>query len=101
MGLRRGRVHTRGLRRHTKLQCILGNPGKKRSTRTRRRTSANSTLTDAVTELAGRAAETLETRATTSGFGTRTARGKLIVECADVADLRRIVEDDIRAKTVK
>ena len=71
---------------------ILGNPGKKRSTRTRGRTSANSTLTDAVTELAGRAAESLETRATTSGFGTRSARGKLIVECADVADLRRIVE---------
>ena len=46
---------------------IVGNPGKKRSTRTRGRTSANSTLTDAVSELAGRAAESLETRATTSG----------------------------------
>jgi ParB family chromosome partitioning protein len=71
---------------------VGGADGGKRSTRSRQRKSANTTLSDAVTELAERAADALETRSSTSGFGTRTAHGKLIVECADVADLRRIVE---------
>jgi ParB family chromosome partitioning protein len=60
--------------------------------RTRNRTSVGGDTADAVQELAGRAADALDTRVTTSGFASRVGRGRLVIECADVEDLRRVVD---------
>lgn len=61
-------------------------------TRSRGRTSVTGDISDAVTELATRAGDALDTRVTTSGFSSRVARGRLVVECADLEDLRRVVD---------
>ena len=61
-------------------------------TRSRGRTSVTGDISDAVTELATRAADALDTRVTTSGFSSRVARGRLVIECADLEDLRRVVD---------
>lgn len=66
----------------------------------RRRSSPRSRVTlprdpqvgDVVTELTTRTADTLDTRIVADGFATRNSRGRLIVECADIEDLRRIVD---------
>jgi ParB family chromosome partitioning protein len=49
-------------------------------------------LTDVVTELGSRAADTLDTRVHTDGFATNRSRGRLVIECADIEDLRRVVD---------
>ena len=61
-------------------------------TRARARRSVGEDTADALRELAGRAADALDTRVTTSGFASRVGRGRLVIECADVDDLRRIVD---------
>lgn len=61
-------------------------------TRSRGRTSVTGDISDAVTDLATRAADALDTRVTTSGFSSRVARGRLVIECADLEDLRRVVD---------
>jgi ParB family chromosome partitioning protein len=66
----------------------------------RRRSSARSRVSlprdpqiaDAVSELTTRAADRLETRVRADGFASGTSRGRLIVECADLEDLRRIID---------
>lgn len=45
-----------------------------------------------VEELVHRTADALDTRVGSEGFGTLRGRGRLVIECADVEDLRRIVD---------
>ena len=66
--------------------------GRKRKSRSRARTSVTGDTADAVQELSGRAADALDTRVTTTGFASRVSRGRLVIECADLDDLRRVVD---------
>jgi len=68
-----------------------GKPRKTRS-RSRARTSVGGNTTEAAQELGARAADVLDTRVTTTGFASPVARGRLVIECADLEDLRRVVD---------
>lgn len=71
----------------------LGGGGQRKSKgRSKKATTDVTPLADAVAELAEVAGDALDTRCSTTGFGSKKAKGKLVIECADVADLRRIVE---------
>ena len=65
---------------------------RQRSTRSRGKASRDAEVGDVVADLSARAADALDTRVSTKGFGTRRSRGTLVIECADVEDLRRIVD---------
>lgn len=65
---------------------------RRRSTRSRGAAARDSAIADVVAEMSGRVADTLDTRVSTKGFTTRRSRGTLVIECADVEDLRRIVD---------
>lgn len=74
---------------------LVGDADGRQRSRTRRSRgtgSQNSAIADAVSELSERAGEALETRVSTKGFTTRKSRGTLVIECADIEDLRRIVD---------
>jgi len=62
------------------------------SRRSRGTATRDAAVSDAITELSAAAADALETKAHAEGFATSKARGRLVVECADVEDLRRIVD---------
>ena len=68
--------------------------GRRRKSSPRSRVSLprDADVADAVTEFTGRAADALDTRVNADGFATRTSRGRLIVDCADIDDLRRIAD---------
>jgi len=68
--------------------------GRSRSRKSRSRGSAkpDAEVADVVAELTDRAGDALDTRITAKGFGTKRARGTLVIECADIEDLRRIVD---------
>lgn len=65
---------------------------RRRSTRSRSGSSRDTDLADVVAELSGQVADALDTRVSTKGFSTRRSRGTLVIECADIEDLRRIVD---------
>lgn len=73
---------------------ILGDAdGKERETKKRsRKKIADAQIADDVAGIADRAADALETRVSTKGFANARSRGTLIIECADIEDLRRIVD---------
>lgn len=74
---------------------LVGDADGRQRSRTRRSRGAGSrdtAIADVVSELSERAGEALETRVTTKGFTTRKSRGTLVIECADIEDLRRIVD---------
>lgn len=73
---------------------ILGDAdGKERETKKRtRKKVADAATADDVAGIAERAADALETRVSTKGFANARSRGTLIIECADIEDLRRIVD---------
>jgi ParB family chromosome partitioning protein len=62
------------------------------SRRSRGKATRDASVTDAITELSSTAADVLETKVHAEGFASARARGRLVVECADVEDLRRIVD---------
>ncbi len=62
------------------------------STRSRASRSRDPQVADAISVLTARSADRLDTRVLADGFMTRTSRGRLIIECADLEDLRRIVD---------
>jgi len=68
--------------------------GRKRRTSTRSRVSLprDAEIDAVVNELVGNVADTLETRITADGFATRRSRGRILIECADIEDLRRITD---------
>ena len=68
-----------------------GKPRKTRS-RSRARTSVGGNATEAAHDIAARVADVLDTRVTTTGFASTVARGRLVIECADLEDLRRVVD---------
>jgi ParB family transcriptional regulator, chromosome partitioning protein len=49
-------------------------------------------IAELVNDLTDRVGDRLDTRVSADGFATRTSRGRLLIECADAEDLRRIVE---------
>jgi ParB family chromosome partitioning protein len=71
--------------------------GRKRTTSRRSRVSLprDADIADVVSELVGQVGDHLDTRASADGFTTRKSRGRLLIECADIEDLRRI-SDAIR-----
>lgn len=74
---------------------LVGDADGRQRSRTRRSRGSgarDTSISDVVTELSDRAGEALETRVTTKGFTSRTSRGTLVIECADIEDLRRIVD---------
>ena len=72
---------------------MLGEAGERKSQKKSKRSPVRDELLhEVVYDLTETTSEILETRVTTTGFGTRKAKGKLVVECADVEDLRRIVD---------
>jgi ParB family chromosome partitioning protein len=68
--------------------------GRRRKSSPRSRVSVprDAEVADAVLELGGRVADAVDTRVNADGFATRTSRGRLMIECADLEDLRRIVD---------
>lgn len=65
---------------------------RRRTPRSRATLPRDPDLADVVDELNARTADALDTRVTIEGFQRRTSRGKIIIECADLDDLRRIVD---------
>ncbi len=68
--------------------------GRRRKPTPRSRVSLprDSETADLVSELTERAGDRLDTRVSADGFATRKSRGRLLIECADAEDLRRIVD---------
>ncbi|MBK9739038.1 MAG: ParB/RepB/Spo0J family partition protein [Actinobacteria bacterium] len=66
--------------------------GRKRRSSPRARVSLprDAEIDAVVAELIARIADRLDTRAAADGFATRKSRGRILVECADIEDLRRI-----------
>jgi ParB family chromosome partitioning protein len=74
---------------------IVGDGDGRERSRTRRSRGSvarDIDVSDAVAELGRRAADALDTRVTTKGFAGKRSRGTLVIECADLEDLRRIVD---------
>ncbi len=68
--------------------------GRKRRPGTRSRVSLprDAETADVVAHLLERSATALDTRVHADGFTTQRSRGRLVIDCADVEDLRRIVD---------
>jgi ParB family chromosome partitioning protein len=68
--------------------------GRKRSSSRRSRVTLprDAEITDVVSEFSSQVADRLDTRVTADGFATRTSRGRIVIECADLEDLRRITD---------
>jgi ParB family transcriptional regulator, chromosome partitioning protein len=68
--------------------------GRRRTSTPRARVSSprDPQVADAITEFTRRAGDALDTRVNADGFATRTSRGRLVIECADLEDLRRVVD---------
>jgi ParB family chromosome partitioning protein len=68
--------------------------GRKRTSSRRSRVTLprDADITDVVTELSGQVADRLDTRVSADGFATRKSHGRLLIECADIEDLRRITD---------
>ena len=68
--------------------------GRKRQSKPRSRVSLprDPAIADAVNDLATQAADALDTRVLADGFATSNSRGRLIIECADLDDLRRVID---------
>ncbi|MDA3022434.1 MAG: ParB/RepB/Spo0J family partition protein [Actinomycetota bacterium] len=66
--------------------------GRERTKRTRKPKSRENVMTDLVNDVQRRIADQLETRVQLEGFLKNAARGKIVIECADGDDLRRIAD---------
>ncbi len=66
--------------------------GRERTKRTRKPKSRDSSMSDLVNDVQHRIADQLDTRVQVDGFMKNAARGKIIIECADGDDLRRIAD---------
>lgn len=90
-----GRIVAEGLSVRSVEEIILlgeaDGRARARTTRSRRPARADQQVADAVANLVAAAADALDTRVEATGFSSRNGRGRLVVECADVDDLRRIV----------
>jgi ParB family chromosome partitioning protein len=68
--------------------------GRKRKSSPRARVSLprDPSISEAVTHLSANVADVLDTRVHADGFATGRSRGRLVIECADLEDLRRVVD---------
>lgn len=66
--------------------------GRKRKSRPRASLRPDDEVLAVVAELTEALGERLDTRVVAEGFATRTSRGKLVIECADIDDLRRVID---------
>lgn len=64
----------------------------KKDTKARARSPRNAASTEIVEEMTRRLADALDTRVRLDGFATPKKKGTVVIECADVEDLRRIVD---------
>ena len=70
---------------------ILGEAdGKTRERKQRRTRGRGQEVDEAVRSMTADLADALDTTVTTAGFASASARGRIVIECADVEDLRRI-----------
>ena len=65
---------------------------RKRTPRSRGSRPRDPDLTEVVEEFTARAADALDTRVSIEGFVRKNSRGKVVIECADLEDLRRIID---------
>lgn len=91
-----GRIVAEGLSVRAVEEIILVGDGdgrqRRRTPRSRATLPRDPELADVVDELTARAADALDTRVTIEGFVRRKSRGKIVIECADLDDLRRIID---------
>ncbi len=91
-----GRIVSEGLSVRSVEEIILvgeaDGRARSRTPRSRRPAGTDAVVEEVVSDLVARAADTIDTRVQASGFGTASARGRLVIECADLDDLRRVVE---------
>ena len=66
--------------------------GRERTKRTRIRKNRETVMADLVNDVQQRIADRLDTRVQLDGFLKNAARGKIVIECADGDDLRRIAD---------
>ena len=66
--------------------------GRERTKRTRKPKSRETAMADLVNDVQQRIADQLDTRVQVDGFMKNAARGKIVIECADGDDLRRIAD---------
>ena len=72
---------------------VGGADGRRRKPSTRSRSAPRDPeLVEVATELANRIGDRIDTRVGTDGFATRSSRGRIIIDCADLEDLRRITD---------
>jgi ParB family chromosome partitioning protein len=69
---------------------LVGETGRRRQRRPRVPIPRDAQLTEALDGVATALADRLDTRVSAEGFGSARSRGRLVIECADVDDLRRI-----------
>ena len=65
---------------------------RKPSPRARVSVPRDASITEAITDLSASAADSLDTRVHAEGFAGLSSRGRLVIECADLEDLRRVVD---------
>ena len=70
---------------------ILGEAdGKERQRKQRRKRGRSQEVDEIIRDIVGDLSDALDTKVDTAGFATMTARGRIVIECADVEDLRRV-----------
>ena len=96
MTLLAARIVSEGLSVRAVEEIILVGDGdgrqRKRNPRSRGAAAKDPDLADVVSELTSRAADALDTRVSIQGFARSKARGKVVIDCADLDDLRRIID---------
>lgn len=72
---------------------LVGEAGTKaRPVKERRRTPVSEGLAEVVQQASDRLSDALDTRVTVTGLSSRAARGRVVIEVADVEDLRRVTD---------
>lgn len=66
--------------------------GRERTKRTRKPKDREAAMADLVADVQQRIADQLDTRVQVAGFMKGAARGKIVIECADGEDLRRVAD---------
>lgn len=66
--------------------------GRERTKRTRKPKDREAAMADLVADVQQRIADQLDTRVQVDGFMKSAARGKIVIECADGEDLRRVAD---------
>lgn len=99
MGALAARIVAEGLSVRAVEEIIIVGDADGRQRKSRPRVSATDPdVAAAVTELTEVLGERLDTRVAANGFANRTSRGRLVIDCAGIDDLRRVVDILLAAK---